>query len=120
MTDDTILPFSFPAVHAKNVTTAFDGARLTSNAGAMPRAMGERRLGLAMRRARVFTDWPDMTRIVHSLADMVRASMFAICCGYRDVDDLDHLRSDLAFKLTSGYRTLGGHINSHQNRYSDG
>jgi hypothetical protein len=54
-----------------------------------------------------------MTRIVHSLAD--RARMFAICCGYEDVDDLDHLRSDLAFKLTSGYRTLGGHINSHQN-----
>src|ERR1700688_4048308 len=25
MTDDTVLPFSFPAVHAKKVTAAFDG-----------------------------------------------------------------------------------------------
>src|ERR1035437_2489816 len=28
MTDDTMLPFSFPAVHAKKVTAAFDGGRL--------------------------------------------------------------------------------------------
>ena len=28
MTDDTILPFSFPAVHGKKVTAAFDGGRL--------------------------------------------------------------------------------------------
>jgi hypothetical protein len=25
--------------------------------------------------------------------------MFAICCGYEDADDLDHLRCDPAFKL---------------------
>jgi hypothetical protein len=85
----------------------------------MLRTMAEWRLGLATRRARVFPDWHDMTRIVHSLADMFCTRMFAIRCGYEDVDDLDHLRSDLAFKLTSGYRTLGGHINSHQNCCSD-
>ena len=28
--------------------------------------------------------------------------MFAICCGYEDADDLDHLRSDPAFKLACG------------------
>ncbi|WP_224741340.1 IS1380 family transposase [Bradyrhizobium sp. 2S1] len=47
MTDDTILPFSFPAIHAKKVTAAFDGGRLTSNGGVMLLAMAERRLGLA-------------------------------------------------------------------------
>src|SRR3984957_18343446 len=47
MTDDTILPFSFPAVHTKKVTAAFDGGRLTSNGGVMLLAMAERRLGLA-------------------------------------------------------------------------
>ncbi|MHC2762873.1 hypothetical protein ACVIU7_007973 [Bradyrhizobium liaoningense] len=48
MTDDTIPPFSFPAVHAKKVTAAFDGGRLTSNGGVMLLAMAERRLGLAV------------------------------------------------------------------------
>jgi len=29
--------------------------------------------------------------------------MFAICCGYEDADDLDHLRFDPAFKLACGH-----------------
>ncbi|MHC2284219.1 hypothetical protein [Bradyrhizobium barranii] len=48
MTDDTIPPFSFPAVHAKKVTAAFDGGRLTSNGGVMqswPRLFGQRPAG---------------------------------------------------------------------------
>jgi len=62
MTDDTILPFSFPAVHAKKVTAAFDGGRLTSNGGVMLLAMAERRLGLADKLARVFPDRRDPTK----------------------------------------------------------
>src|SRR5712671_3324556 len=62
MTDDTILPFSFPAVHAKKVTAAFDGGRLTSNGGVILLAMAERRLGLADKLARVFPDRRDPSR----------------------------------------------------------
>ena len=65
-------------------------------------AMAERRLGLADNLARVLPDRRDPTRVVHSLVDMFRARMFAICCGYEDADDLDHLRSDPAFKLACG------------------
>src|SRR3954453_16345216 len=50
-------------------------------------AMAERRLGLADNLARVFPDRRDPTRVVHSLVDMFRARMFAICCGYEDADD---------------------------------
>jgi Transposase DDE domain group 1 len=75
MTNDTILPFSFPAVHAKKVTAAFDGGRLTSNGGVMLLAMAERRLGLADNLARVFPDRRDPARVVHSLVDMFRARM---------------------------------------------
>ena len=67
MTDDTILPFSFPAVHAKKVTAAFDGGRLTSNGGVMLLAMAERRLGLADNLARVFPD-----RLDPEVADDIR------------------------------------------------
>jgi len=52
MTDDIILPFSFPAVHAKKITAAFNGGRLTSNGEVMPLAMAERRVGLAEKLAR--------------------------------------------------------------------
>ena len=106
MTDDTILPFSFPAVQANKVTAAFDGGRLTSNGGVMLLAMAERRLGLADKLARVFPDRRDPTRVVHSLVDMFRARMFAICCGYEDADDLDHLR--VRSRIQAGLRSAAG------------
>jgi hypothetical protein len=57
----------------------------------------ERRLGSTNKLAQAFPDRRNTTRTVHSLADMFRAHMFAICCGYEDADDLD--RSSAAFKL---------------------
>jgi hypothetical protein len=44
-------------------------------------SQGQRRLGLADKLARMFPDRRDPTRVVHSLVDMFRARMFAICCG---------------------------------------
>src|SRR5271156_3924081 len=49
-----------------------------------------------------FPEWRDPSRIVHSLADMIRARIFAIACGYEDGNDLDRLRNDPAFKLPCG------------------
>ncbi len=80
----------------KKITAAFDGGRLTSNGGVMLLAMAERRLGLAGNLAGVFQDRRDPTRVVHSVVDV------PICCGYEDAADLDHLRSDPAFKLACG------------------
>jgi hypothetical protein len=102
MLHDNLLPFSFPAVSRKQVTAAFDGGRLTSDGGVMLLSMAERRLGLAERLARIFPDRRDATRITHTLADMIRARIFAIACGYEDADDLDFLRTDPAFKLACG------------------
>ena len=102
MTDDTSLPFSFPAVSRKKITAAFDGGKLTSDGGVMLLAMADRRLGLAAKLSCVFPERRDPGRIVHSLADMIRARIFAIACGYEDGNDLDHLRNDPAFKLACG------------------
>ncbi len=102
MTDITILPFSFPAVARKIVTADFDGGRLTSDGGVMLLAMAERRLGIAQRLARCFPDDRDPARITHTLADMIRARVFAIACGYEDANDLEYLRKDPAFKLACG------------------
>jgi hypothetical protein len=33
MTDDNLLPFSFPAIHLKKITAAFDGGRISSDEG---------------------------------------------------------------------------------------
>jgi len=102
MTDDTLLPFSFPAVRRKKVTAAFDGGRISSDGGVILLAEADRRLGLADKLAAVMSDPRDPARITHSLADILRARILAIACGWEDADDLDHLRKDPAFKLACG------------------
>jgi hypothetical protein len=102
MTDDTIPVFSFPAVEGKKVAAAFDGGRMSSDGGVMLLSLAERRLGVAERLAGCISDRRDPWRIAHTIADMIRAQVLAICCGCEDADDLDDLRSDLAFKLACG------------------
>src|SRR5580704_16211821 len=102
MIDDSLLPFSFPAVERKKITAAFDGGRITSDGGVMLLAQAERRLGIADQLARVIPDDRDPDRVTHLLADILRARIFAIACGYEDADDLDRLRFDPALKLACG------------------
>ncbi len=102
MTDDTLPPFSFPAVGRKKITAAFDGGRITSDGGVMLLAAAERRLKLAEKLAAAIRDPRDPARVRHSLIDILRARIFAIACGYEDANDLDRLRHDPAFKLACG------------------
>ena len=99
MSDYIQTVFSFPAVARKKLRAAFDGGRLTSDAGVMLLAQAERRLGLADRLAGLFGDPRDPHRTIHSLASILRARILAIACGYEDGNDLDTLRSDPGFKL---------------------
>ncbi len=102
MSDDTGAPFPFPAVGRKKVTAAFDGGRITSDSGVMLLAAAERRLGLAERLASLIADPRNPLFVTHGVADILRARMLAIACGYEDADDLDHLRTDPGFKLACG------------------
>ena len=102
MSDDSLLRFNFPAIRRKKIVAAFDGGRLTSNGGVMLLAAAERRLGIADKLAALITDPRDRHRVTHRLADILRARILAIACGYEDGNDLDHLRSDPGFKLACG------------------
>ena len=102
MSDDTTAPFLFPAIGRKKVTAAFDGGRITSDGGVMLLAAAEQRLGLADCLARLIADPRNPVLVTHSVADILRARMLAIACGYEDADDLDHLRTDPGFKLACG------------------
>jgi len=102
MTDDSLLPFCFPAVQHKKIAAAFDGGRISSDGGVMLLAQADRRLGIADRLSRVIPDGRDQERVTHLLPDILRARIFAIACGYEDADDLDRLRTDPALKLACG------------------
>src|SRR6516225_4160181 len=102
MSNDAIELFRFPAIGRKKLTAAFDGGRITSDGGALLLAAAERRLGIAQRLARLIADPRNPLFVRHSVADILRARMLAIACGYEDGADLDHLRTDPGFKLACG------------------
>ena len=64
--------------------------------------LADRRIVVAEKLSAAFPERRDRSRIVHSLADMIRARTFAIACGYENGNDLDRLRRDPAFKLACG------------------
>ena len=89
-------------VGGKPVQMAFDGGRLTSDAGVLLLAEVERRLRVSERLADCLEDRRAPERVRHSFAEMIRFRALAIAAGYPDADDCDALRGDPAFKLAVG------------------
>jgi hypothetical protein len=89
-------------VAGKQLCARFDGGRLSSDGGVLLFSGIEKRLGIADALAACLNDGRHQPSTTHSYADMIRARMFAIGCGYEDCDDLDGLRFDPAFKLACG------------------
>ena len=89
-------------VRGKPVCVAFDGGRLTSDAGVLVLAEIERRLGLAERLARCLADPRSPERVRHTLAELIRFRVLLIAAGYPDANDCDALRIDPAFKMAVG------------------
>jgi hypothetical protein len=94
--------FTLPNVGGKKVVADFDGGRLTSNGGVLLLGAAERQLGIADTLAALIADPRNPAFVTHSVADILRARMLAIACGYEDGDDLDALRGDPGFKLACG------------------
>jgi hypothetical protein len=65
-------------------------------------ALADRRRGVADTLAAHIADPRDPAHITHTVADVLRARMLAIGCGYPDGNDFDWLRYDPAFKLACG------------------
>ncbi|BAI74870.1 transposase (plasmid) [Azospirillum sp. B510] len=89
-------------VAGKPVLAAFDGGRLTSDAGVLLLAEIDRRLGFCERLARCIEDPRAPERIQHTLSEMIRFHALLIAAGYPDANDCDTLRSDPAFKMAVG------------------
>ena len=89
---DLLLPFSLPSICRKKITAAFDGGLISSDGGVLLLAGADRRLGLIDTLAGIIPDHRNRALITHSMADILRARVFAIACGYPDADDLDDLR----------------------------
>ena len=59
----------------------------------------ERGLGVCERLAGSMRDLRDASRVEHSLVELIKTRVLAICCGYEDGNDLDRLKDDPLLKM---------------------
>jgi hypothetical protein len=96
----------FARVEGRSVVAAFDGGKITSDAGGLLLGAADRAIGLVERFVRCFTDSRSAELVEHTLGTLVGQRVFGIALGYEDVVDHDELRHDpilavLAGKLTA-------------------
>jgi hypothetical protein len=102
MTDTIPLPFDLPAVARKKLTVDFRGGNQSSDGGLLLLREAERALGVCARLAGSIRDLRHPARVAHSLVELIKTRVFAICCGYEDGNDLDRLKDDPLLKLAVG------------------
>lgn len=99
MTEFTPTLPGLPTVAGKQISARFDGGRITSDGGVLALRPIAARLGLAERLSACLPDKRAPARIAHTHAEMIRARIFAIACGYEDCSDVEALRQDPALKM---------------------
>lgn len=80
----------------------FDGGDLSSDGGLLLLRRVDERIGLSRAAAEALGDARDPARIEHSLRDLLAQRLYALCCGYEDLNDHDRLRSDLLMQTAVG------------------
>jgi hypothetical protein len=94
--------FGFAAVEGRAVVAAFDGGKMTSDAGAMLLGATARAIGLIERFAGCFTDHRAADLIEHTVPTLVGQRVFGIALGYEDLIDHDDLRHDPVMAILAG------------------
>jgi hypothetical protein len=84
----------FEPLGQRQVVAAFDGGHVTSDAGGLLLREVEAKFHFVEQFARCFTDHRDPERTEHTLPQLLKQRVFALCLGYEDLLDHDTLRHD--------------------------
>ena len=94
--------FGFAPVAGRTVVAAFDGGKMTSEAGALLLGATDRTIRLVERFAGCFTDQRAAELIEHKVTTLVGQRVFGLALGYEDVIDHDALRHDPVMAVLAG------------------
>jgi hypothetical protein len=94
--------FGYEVVEGRQVVAAFDGGRVTSDAGALLLGAANRAIGLVRRLARCFTDGRAPELVEHTVETMLMQRICGIALGYEDLVDHDELRHDPVLAALAG------------------
>lgn len=92
----------FSSLNARTVTSDFEGGQITSDGGVTLLGEVDRMYGVLARLADCFTDYRDAEKIEHPVLDLLRQRVYALCCGYEDLNDHDRLRFDTLLAAVIG------------------
>ena len=84
------------------VEAGFDGGELSSDGGLMLLRRVDQRIGVSRAAAAAIGDARDPRRIEHRLHDLLAQRLYAMCCGYEDLNDHDVLRDDALMQTAVG------------------
>jgi hypothetical protein len=101
MDDCATQKMRFETEAALALEAAFDGGRITSDAGLVWLAKMDEQLGLCQAISECVPEWRKK-KGRHSLASLIRQRVFQIACGYEDQNDSNSLREDPLLKMVCG------------------
>src|SRR6201989_2646279 len=94
--------FGFARVESRAVVAAFDGGKMTTDAGAVLLGATDQAIRLVNRFAECFADSRAPELIEHTVGTMVGQRIFALALGYEDLVDHDQLRHDPTMAVVAG------------------
>jgi hypothetical protein len=94
--------FGFGTVEGREVVAAFDGGKITSDAGALLLGATDRAIGMMARFAGCFGDTRRQEYVEHGVVTLVAQRVFGIALGYEDLNDHDELRHDPMMAVLAG------------------
>src|SRR5436309_12826807 len=94
--------FGVARVESRAVVAAFDGGKMTSDAGALLLGATDQAIRLVDRFAECFADSRAPELIEHTVETLVGQRVFALALGYEDLIDHDELRHDPTMAVLAG------------------
>jgi Transposase DDE domain group 1 len=98
----------FAELSDRPLIVTFDQPHASSDGGAILFKAADRRLGLLDALTATILDARALTRVTHSVGDLLAQRVFAIACGHPDGNDADRLADDPIHKLLLGRDPIDG------------
>ena len=102
MPNCTAEQMSFGRLGRRQIEANFQGGALSSDGGLMLLRQVDQRIGLSQAVATALRDPRNQERITHELRDLVAQRLYALCCGYEDLNDHATLRNDPLMQTAVG------------------
>src|SRR3954466_15416615 len=116
LTQCTPTLFDFQPLDSREVVAAFNGGKVTSDAGGLLLREVEAKFGFITQFARCFTDYRDPECTTHTLEELLKQRIFGLCLGYEDLNDHDQLRYDPLLAVLVGKKDPLGADRSGRNQ----